>query len=101
MTNKKTLVDFARRKLHMLNKHEILKIKFIRDNKFIQNEEYTNTFSNKIHNFHNNCHSSRIMNRCIFTGRARAVIRLARINRISFKDAAERGKLVGIKKRSW
>lgn len=85
----------------MLNRHEVLKIKFIRDNKFIENEEYRNSYSNKIYNIHNNSHLSRIMNRCILSGRARAVFRLAKINRIKFKDAAERGKLVGIKHRTW
>lgn len=100
MTNKKLVVDFARRKLHMLNKHDILKIKFIRDNPLIH-QSYRNEFSNQIHNYHMNCHSSRIMNRCTLTGRARAVIRLVRLNRISFKDRAENGKLVGINKRTW
>ncbi|CAA7062354.1 unnamed protein product [Microthlaspi erraticum] len=43
----------------------------------------------------------RIRNRCVFTGRSRSVTELFRISRICFRDLANKGALMGIKKSSW
>ncbi|CAI9086945.1 OLC1v1020884C1 [Oldenlandia corymbosa var. corymbosa] len=44
---------------------------------------------------------SRIRNRCILTGRPRAVYQLFRMSRICFRELASKGALMGIKKASW
>lgn len=44
---------------------------------------------------------TRIRNRCILTGRPRAVYQLFRMSRICFRELASRGALMGIKKASW
>ncbi|XP_059279265.1 small ribosomal subunit protein uS14m [Lycium barbarum] len=44
---------------------------------------------------------TRIRNRCIFTGRPRAVYEKFRMSRIVFRGLAARGALQGVKKASW
>ncbi|KAJ0815464.1 putative ribosomal protein S14 [Helianthus annuus] len=44
---------------------------------------------------------TRVMNRCVFTGRAHAVYKMFRVSRIVFRDLASRGLLQGVKKASW
>lgn len=44
---------------------------------------------------------TRVMNRCVFTGRARSVYQMFRVSRIVFRDLASRGLLHGVKKASW
>ncbi|RZC66160.1 hypothetical protein C5167_009856 [Papaver somniferum] len=44
---------------------------------------------------------TRIVNRCVFTGRARAVYKMFRMSRIVFRDLADKGALTGVKKSSW
>ncbi|CAA7401228.1 unnamed protein product [Spirodela intermedia] len=43
----------------------------------------------------------RVRNRCISTGRPRAVLRLFRMSRITFREKASQGALMGVKKSSW
>ncbi|GKV47326.1 hypothetical protein SLEP1_g54236 [Rubroshorea leprosula] len=43
----------------------------------------------------------RLRNRCIFTGRPRAVYAKFRMSRIVFRSLASQGSLMGIKKASW
>ncbi|BBN68804.1 mitochondrial ribosomal protein S14, partial [Prunus dulcis] len=44
---------------------------------------------------------TRVRNRCIFSGRARAVYETFRMSRIVFRTLASKGMLNGIKKASW
>ncbi|XP_047963966.1 uncharacterized protein LOC125208398 [Salvia hispanica] len=44
---------------------------------------------------------TRVTNRCIFSGRSRAVYKKFRISRILFRTLANQGQLMGIKKASW
>lgn len=43
----------------------------------------------------------RIRNRCILTGRARAVYKFCKLSRLSLRELAAQGKLAGISKSSW
>lgn len=43
----------------------------------------------------------RIKNRCVITGRSKSVYRFCRLSRISFRDLASKGLLMGITKSSW
>ncbi|GAB4845515.1 ribosomal protein S14, S11 [Ancistrocladus abbreviatus] len=44
---------------------------------------------------------TRVRNRCIFTGRPRAVYEKFRMSRIVFRSLASQGLLMGVKKASW
>lgn len=48
-----------------------------------------------------NSSSTRVRNRCIFTGRSRGVYEKFRMSRIVFRELASRGELMGVKKASW
>jgi small subunit ribosomal protein S14 len=43
----------------------------------------------------------KIVNRCVVTGRSRAVFRKHRVNRIRLRDDALRGALPGMSKKTW
>lgn len=43
----------------------------------------------------------RIRNRCILTGRARAVYKFCKLYRLCLRELAAQGKLAGISKSSW
>ena len=43
----------------------------------------------------------RVKNRCILTGRGRAVYRFCRLSRIRFRELAAGGLLLGVSKSSW
>jgi ribosomal protein S14 len=43
----------------------------------------------------------KIVNRCVVTGRSRAVFRKQRVNRIRLRDDALRGALPGVSKKTW
>ncbi|GAB2226523.1 hypothetical protein Droror1_Dr00022333 [Drosera rotundifolia] len=44
---------------------------------------------------------TRIRNRCIFSGRPRAVYQKFRMSRIVFRSLASQGQVMGVKKASW
>ncbi len=43
----------------------------------------------------------RMKNRCVLTGRSKSVYRFCRLSRISFRELASKGLLIGITKSSW
>lgn len=43
----------------------------------------------------------RIRNRCIMTGRGKAVLKQWKLSRISFRELASRGLLAGVRRSSW
>nr|YP_665656.1 ribosomal protein S14 [Nephroselmis olivacea]AAF03183.1 ribosomal protein S14 [Nephroselmis olivacea] len=43
----------------------------------------------------------RLKNRCVITGRSKSVYRFCRLSRISFRELASKGLLMGITKSSW
>lgn len=44
---------------------------------------------------------TRLRNRCVLTGRPRAVYQVFKLSRISFRELASHGKLSGVTKSSW
>eukprot|EP00252_Welwitschia_mirabilis_P017823 TRINITY_DN3965_c0_g1_i1.p1 TRINITY_DN3965_c0_g1~~TRINITY_DN3965_c0_g1_i1.p1 ORF type:complete len:197 (+),score=38.17 TRINITY_DN3965_c0_g1_i1:206-796(+) len=55
----------------------------------------------KLANLPRNSSLTRIRNRCIFSGRPRAVYRKFRMSRIVFRELARANSIMGIKKASW
>lgn len=45
--------------------------------------------------------ATRLKNRCMFTGRARAYYRKFGVSRLVFREMALRGEIPGVKKSSW
>ena len=48
-----------------------------------------------------NSSKTRVENRCIETGRSRAVLRFCKLSRICLRDKASKGAIPGISKASW
>lgn len=58
-------------------------------------------FRYKLSKLPRNSSMTRLRNRCIFTGRSRAVYKKFRMSRIVFRTLANKGELTGVKKASW
>ena len=44
---------------------------------------------------------TRLMNRCLVTGRPRGYLRKFKMSRIAFREYAHKGQIPGVKKASW
>ncbi len=55
----------------------------------------------KLNKIPRNSSPVRIKNRCILTGRGKAVYRFCRLSRIRFRELAAQGLLLGVSKSSW
>ena len=55
----------------------------------------------KLNSLPRNSSKTRLRNRCVFTGRGRAVYRFCKLSRIELRRLAGGGKLPGISKSSW
>lgn len=58
-------------------------------------------FRYKLSKLPRNSAFNRVRNRCIFTGRPRAVYEKFRMSRIVFRELAKKGELNGVQKASW
>ena len=76
-------------------KNIILKY-YINTDIYIEYKKYF--FFKFLKNFHLNSSSSRIVNRCVITGRAGGIVRKVRFSRMTFREFADMGKICGIKK---
>lgn len=48
-----------------------------------------------------NSSATRVRNRCVLTGRGRAVYQMFKMSRICFRELASMGAIPGVKKASW
>ena len=55
----------------------------------------------KLSQFPRNSSPVRVTNRCLLTGRSKSVYRFCRLSRISFRELASKGLLIGIGKSTW
>ena len=92
--------DFSRRKL--AGQHEIsrLALKSIIANRSIGEQERFRAVI-KLSGLPRNSSKTRLRNRCVLTGRGRAVYRFCKLSRIKLRTLAGAGKLPGITKSSW
>ena len=58
-------------------------------------------YVSKLNKIPRNSSKVRIKNRCIKTGRGKAVYRLFRLSRICFRELAAQGLIIGVSKKSW
>ena len=55
----------------------------------------------KLNQMNRNSSKVRIKNRCVLTGRGKAVYRFCKLSRIRFRELAAQGLLLGVSKSSW
>nr|YP_009647144.1 ribosomal protein S14 [Chloropicon maureeniae]QBX98823.1 ribosomal protein S14 [Chloropicon maureeniae] len=58
-------------------------------------------FAAELHRLPRNASKTRVVNRCILTGRGHSVYRFCRISRIALRDLASKGLIPGLSKASW
>lgn len=54
-----------------------------------------------IRRYHLNSSRSRIVNRCLYSGKSSWILRQFRMSRMTFKEFAEHGKLNGVRRAIW
>jgi len=109
--NKRNLKDKIIRKL--VSKYEIIRLLYkyniitsINDND-VDDENKNNNIELKLNNTNNlnllskNSSKVRVKNRCILSGRGRAIYKDFRLSRHMFRKLALEGYLPGVKKSSW
>lgn len=77
---------------------EYLLLKALQSNEFISNE-LSKKVSNRLEKF--KVKKTRIINRCIITGRKHGILSDLKISRLVFKEMAQEGKIEGVRKSSW
>jgi small subunit ribosomal protein S14 len=89
-------------KRQLVNKNELkrLQYKYIIKNLNI-NTEIRYNYINKLNKLNRNSCKTRIKNRCILTGRGKAVYKMFKMSRIKFRELASMGFLPGVVKASW
>lgn len=55
----------------------------------------------KLNRMPRNSSLARVKNRCVLSGRGRAVYRFCRLSRIRFRELAAQGLVLGVSKSSW
>ena len=92
--------DQKRRSLFLKNEYKRMQYKSIIKNFDIPGETKDGCVS-KLNKIPRNSSKVRIKNRCILTGRGRAVYSFCRLSRIRFRELASQGLLLGVSKCSW
>ncbi|KNA05041.1 hypothetical protein SOVF_193810 [Spinacia oleracea] len=98
--DKRNILDYQRRQL--ASKYELRRKLYkalCRDPELPPNMK--EKFRYKLSKLPRNSAFNRLRNRCIFTGRSRAVYEKFRMSRIVFRELASQGQLQGVKKSSW
>ncbi|KAK9673632.1 hypothetical protein RND81_12G180000 [Saponaria officinalis] len=98
--DKRNILDYHRRQLAA--KHELRRKLYKamwRDNDLPSSMREKARY--KLSKLPRNSAFNRLRNRCIFTGRPRAVYEKFRMSRIVFRELASKGELLGVKKASW
>ena len=92
--------DQNRRTLVLKNELKRVQYKSIIKNSFIPGQ-IKDQYVSKLNKIDRNSSKVRIKNRCVLTGRGKAVYRFFRLSRIAFRELAAQGLLLGVSKSSW
>lgn len=92
--------DFNKRQLVFRNELKRLQYKYIIKNQSIEKFTRLENIS-KLNKLNRNTSKVRVKNRCVLTGRSRAVYKLFRLSRIKFRELANIGLIPGVTKASW
>lgn len=58
-------------------------------------------FISELNRLPRNASKTRIMNRCVLTGRNKSVYRFCKLSRLSLRDLGSKGMIPGLSKKSW
>ena len=92
--------DQKRRNLFYKNEEKRVQYKSLIKDFSIPGERKEN-FVYKLNKIARNSSKVRIKNRCIYTGRGKAVYSFCRLSRIKFRELASIGYILGVSKSSW
>ena len=92
--------DQKRRNLFLKNELKRVQYKSIIKNLFISGDK-KDEYVLKLNKIKRNSSKVRVKNRCVLTGRGKAVYRFCRLSRIRFRELASQGLLLGVSKSSW
>jgi small subunit ribosomal protein S14 len=92
--------DQNRRTLVLKNELKRIQYKSIIKN-FSVPGDTKDQYVSKLNKIDRNSSKVRIKNRCVLTGRGKAVYRFCRLSRIKFRELAAQGLLLGVSKSSW
>ena len=95
-----TQKDKHRRSLHQKQEMKRLQYKSIIENRSLH-AKIRVKYIKKLNKLPRDGSLVRIRNRCILTGRARAVYKFCRLSRICLRELAAQGRLAGVTKSSW
>ena len=98
----KNIVKRDQKRRHLFFKNELkrLQYKSLIKNYKIPGETKEKCVS-KLNKIPRNSSRVRVKNRCILTGRGKAVYSFCRLSRIRFRELSSQGLLLGITKSSW
>lgn len=92
--------DFVKRQLVFKNELKRLQYKsVVKNQKLIKEIRYK--YTTKLNTLTRNSSKTRVKNRCILSGRGKAVYQMFKLSRIKFRELASKGMLPGVKKASW
>ena len=92
--------DLIKRQLVTKNELKRLEYKSIIKNQKLT-KEIRYKYIIKLNKINKNSSKTRIKNRCILSGRGKAVYQMFKLSRIKFRELASQGMLPGVKKASW
>ena len=98
--NHLTKKDKDRRILHRQQELKRLQYKSIIENRSLP-AKVRGIYIKKLNKLPRDGSLVRIRNRCILTGRARAVYKFCKLSRLCLRELAAQGKLAGVSKSSW
>jgi small subunit ribosomal protein S14 len=94
------LKDRRRRLLHSLYERRRLLLRSLRENRSLPSRLRAQAYR-ALTLLPRDSSSTRRRNRCVLTGRSRAILRRFGLSRLRFRSLAREGRLVGVKKASW
>ena len=92
--------DLIKRQLVAKNELKRLEYKSIIKNQKLT-KEIRYKYIIKLNKINKNSSKTRIKNRCILSGRGKAVYQMFKLSRIKFRELASQGMVPGVKKASW
>lgn len=92
--------DLINREFFNKNEFNCIYLRYI-NNSHLDKKYKIYIFYKFLKKFHLNSSSSRIVNRCIMTGRANWSLRMFKLSRISFKEFADHGLINGVRRAVW
>ena len=98
----KNLVKRDQKRRYLFLKNELKRVQY---KSIIRNSSIAGVTKDqsviRLNQINRNSSKVRIKNRCVLTGRGKAVYRFCRLSRIRFRELAAQGLLLGVSKSSW